>query len=47
MLIILVSIILVITDLGVDNSDFTSISKIFRAVFRFLRIFLLFRKVFF
>ena len=39
------SIVLVILDLNISNTQFSSISKILRAIFRFLRIFLLFRKV--
>ena len=45
-IVIIGSIILVIVDLSVDGT-FNSISKIVRAIFRLLRIFLLFRKVYF
>lgn len=45
-LVIVGSIILVIVDIIFDESSFNSISKIVRGIFRLLRIFLLFRKVF-
>lgn len=34
-----------IIDITIENKTFSSISKVFRVVFRFLRLFLLFRKV--
>ena len=39
------SIALVILDLTISSENFSIISRIFRGIFRFLRIFLLFRKV--
>ena len=42
---IIASLVLVVVDITIDNKTFSSISKILRVVFRFLRLFLLFRKV--
>lgn len=39
------SVVLVVVDLSLEDSAFSSISKIIRGIFRLLRIFLLFRKV--
>ena len=44
-LIIIASIILIILDLILEGDAFTTISKVLRGVFRFLRLFLVFRKV--
>jgi hypothetical protein len=44
-LIIVASIVLIILDLNLDGAAFTTISKVLRGIFRFLRLFLVFRKV--
>ncbi|CAD8199035.1 unnamed protein product [Paramecium pentaurelia] len=43
-LIIVASIILIILDLNLQGDAFTTISKVLRGIFRFLRLFLVFRK---
>jgi len=44
-IVIVISIVLVCTDMAVDNESFSSISKVIRGIFRFLRLFLVFRKL--
>lgn len=44
-LVIVASVVLLILDFTLDNSEFSTISKILRGIFRFLRLFLVFRKV--
>lgn len=44
-MVIFLSIVLVVLDIFLTNKTFSNISKILRGIFRFLRIFLLFRKV--
>ncbi|CAD8196915.1 unnamed protein product [Paramecium pentaurelia] len=43
-LIIVASIVLIILDLNLEGEAFTTISKVLRGIFRFLRLFLVFRK---
>jgi len=43
--VIVCSVVLVFLDIFVSSKKFSTISKIIRGIFRFLRIFLLFRKV--
>ncbi|CAD8106543.1 unnamed protein product [Paramecium sonneborni] len=43
-LIIIASIVLIILDLNLQGDAFTTISKVLRGIFRFLRLFLVFRK---
>ncbi|CAK87723.1 unnamed protein product (macronuclear) [Paramecium tetraurelia] len=43
-LIIIASIVLIILDLNLEGDAFTTISKVLRGIFRFLRLFLVFRK---
>lgn len=45
--VIIVSVILAFIDLFKSETSYSTISKIVRGVFRLLRVFLLFRKVFF
>lgn len=44
-IVILASVVLLILDFTLNNSQFSTISKILRGIFRFLRLFLVFRKV--
>lgn len=44
-IVIVTSITLLILDDNLDNANFTTISKVLRGIFRFLRLFLVFRKV--
>jgi len=43
-IIILISVILLILDLEMTDSNFKTVSKVLRGIFRFLRLFLVFRK---
>lgn len=44
-IIIILSIVILVLDIILNNSSFTTASKILRGIFRFLRMFLVFRKV--
>lgn len=44
-IVIAASIVLLALDMKLDNKNFKTISKILRGIFRFLRLFLVFRKV--
>lgn len=44
-IVIFLSVVLLVLELTFDNDNFSTISKILRSVFRFLRLFLVFRKV--
>ena len=44
-LIILISMAMIILDFTINDSNFSTASKILRGIFRFLRLFLVFRKV--
>lgn len=46
-LVIIGSLCLVIMDLRIESESFSSIARVIRGIMRFLRIFLLFRKVIF
>jgi cAMP-specific phosphodiesterase 4 len=43
-LVILISVILLILDSNMNDSNFKTVSKVLRGIFRFLRLFLVFRK---
>ncbi|EGR29338.1 hypothetical protein IMG5_158060 [Ichthyophthirius multifiliis] len=45
MIIMVASIVILVLDIVLNDSQFTTISKILRGIFRFMRLFLVFRKV--
>jgi cAMP-specific phosphodiesterase 4 len=42
--VIVASIAILMLDLNINDANFTTVSKVLRGIFRFLRLFLVFRK---